>query len=78
MITFITDLQDNETDILRGIRTEPLIIEDLEATEIAQIPAPIGGWTHRSLQSLARELEQKTRRGANAFIGASWVGGTEV
>jgi len=78
MITFITDIQEGETDILAPVKTEELTIQDLEATMIAKIPAPIGGWTHRNLESLSRSIAGKTRRGANAFLGSSWIGGTEV
>jgi len=78
MITFITDNQPGEPDILAPLRHEALLIADLSGNVIDWVPPPRGGWTHELLVQAAERYAPRTRNGANAFLGGSWVGGTEV
>lgn len=79
MITFITDCRgDNEREILPGVAAKPLILKTLKGKPLVAIPSPAGGWSHNTLQSLSETLTSFTAEGADAYIGAEWVGSTEV
>lgn len=78
MICFITDIQEGEGDILRPVKHEPLVIRSLEGRLIERVAPPPAGWSHADLQKQASRLDPKTRMGADAYLGASWVGSTEV
>lgn len=78
MLTFITDLNDGETDVLEPLRAETLTITTLDGDLIATVEAPDCGWTHNALMAQGREFEGETHRGANAYLGRAWVGSTEV
>lgn len=78
MITFITDVIGSEPDILTDHCCSSLTILDLAGTPIQTFDAPCGGWTHSLLVSTASGLQSETVNGAEAFLGTSWVGSTEV
>ena len=79
MITFVTDVvRAGELDILSSIKMQTLSITDLSGVVIDTIPAPKRGWTHQLLEQVAAEYAEQTRQGANAYLGESWVGSTEV
>ncbi len=79
MIHFVTDICDGEPDILGPVHSESLTVKTLDGELIECVPSPSGGWTHLSLEIEAEMLAQKTdSSGANAFLGPSWVGSTEV
>lgn len=78
MITFVTDQQAGEPDILTPVALLELRVIDLQGAEIHREPAPDHGWTHSRLQALAVLLEHQTQSGADAFLGDNWVGSTEV
>ena len=72
------------TDTLRGELLGPLkdltlVITDLADSPVYVAAAPPGGWTHELLDAKARELQHVTAPdGANAFLGAEYVGSTEA
>jgi len=79
MITFVTDvLGQHEPEILKPVANEALVIRSLDGEVIYSTRAPVGGWTHPALMQLSAEIELITYRGAEAYIGDQWVGGTEV
>lgn len=78
MITFITDERAGELVILEPVYKEDLKVVDLEGRLIEVVEAPRKGWTHQVLQSTAERLAVKTSKGAEAYLGDSWVGSTEV
>jgi hypothetical protein len=77
-ISFITDVQKGEPDILKPVRYEHLRILDLDDAIISVSPAPLGGWEHKLLVVEADNIAAKTNFGANAYLGSTWVGSTEV
>lgn len=78
MLTFITDVLPGEIDILSVVRHETLTIRSLDDDHIASFDAPPAGWTHARLCELARQTADQTTDGADAYLGGTWVGGTEV
>lgn len=78
MITFVTDTKEGETDLLGDTRKQPLVVLALDGSLITEIGPPLNGWTHEALENQANILSQKTRQGAEAFLGNTWVGSTEV
>lgn len=75
MITYITDQREGEPDILTPVLHEPLIIRTLGGVEILRQKAPQGGWTHDQLTTVQPDNRGE---GSEAYLGASWVGSTEV
>lgn len=78
MITFITDCREGEPDILTPVMYETLLVTDLNGVELFSLPAPVGGWTTESLNSLSSQYRDLNESGAEAYIGDVWVGSTEV
>lgn len=79
MICFITNfLREGEADILSPVKHETLVIRSLEGRLIEQVAPPAAGWSHADLERQADRLAHKTRMGADAYLGSSWVGSTEV
>ncbi|MBF6615539.1 MAG: hypothetical protein ITG07_02315 [Candidimonas sp.] len=78
MITFVTDQEAGEPDILTPVALRELRVLSLQGAEIHREPPPEHGWTHPRLQALAALLEGQTQAGADAFLGDDWVGSTEV
>lgn len=75
MLTYITDQQPGETDILLPCCAEVLIIKDMQGNEIYREPAPQAGWTHQALTKIQPDGIQD---GADAYLKDTWVGSTEV
>lgn len=75
MITYITDQREGEPDILTPVRHDPLIIRTLGGIEILRQKAPQDGWTHDQLIIVQPD---DSGEGSEAYLGASWVGSTEV
>ena len=71
-------MQEGESEILSPSRHNPLIVVSLEGELIKQVPAPARGWTHTALVQQAERLTSATKSGANAYLGTSWVGSTEI
>lgn len=80
MFTFITDVQsESEPDILAINQHKPLLIVSLEGQWLARYNPPSSGWTHRKLNSLAHSFpDQWDFCGADALLGDSWAGSTEI
>lgn len=79
MICFITDqAAASEADILSSCAQEMLTIRSLDGVDLHVQAAPALGWTHSKLTKVSCEIEGLTGGGADAFLGASWVGSTEV
>ncbi len=81
MIYFITDRRPNEPLHPPSIFREPLYITRLQCDGgalIATEQAPEGGWTHQRLLDAGERLSHLTRDGADAYLGTTWVGSTEV
>ena len=78
MIYFITDRRPGEPDILPSLVHQPLRITSLDGAPIRTIQPPTDGWTHDRLEREARNLAEITKNGADAWLGTTWVGSTEV
>ncbi len=78
VLTFITDIQGAEPDILSSVYREDLYIKSLSDEVIEIIPAPKIGWTHKSLEASAVNINELAGEGADAYLGGVWVGSTEV
>lgn len=75
MITYITDQQNGEPDILSPHQSETLIIRSHEGKDLLKVAAPETGWTHEALCAIQpAESEEE----ADAYLGAQWVGSSEV
>ena len=75
MLTYVTDVQGDEPDILTARRYDVLIIRTLDGNVLLRKSAPEGGWTHKKLME---NQPANTEEGADAFLGEHWVGSTEV
>lgn len=76
---FITDILPGEPDLLTtSVIFNPLQIVDLfDKTDVLfEYPPPVAGWTHEELGALNIPLERL--QGADAYLGETWVGSTEV
>ena len=79
MIHIITDSRgETETDILAPVCREAFEARTLAGELLLTRPAPAEGWSHALLCGLAQEIEHLTGEGADAYVGAVWVGSTEV
>lgn len=78
MITFVTDVRQGEVAFPYCVFTRPILIYDLDGSKLLKRPAPEIGWTHESLCKLSESLSDITRDGADAYLGSTWVGSTEV
>lgn len=81
MITFVTDIKENEPDILVGVCSAPLKIynDDHGNAPILtkEVTAPAGGWTHEKLCDLDQSDFGVTWIG-DAYLDGQWIGSTEV
>ncbi len=79
MLTFITDQQRNEPDILSPVKHCSLFLLSLEGQFLARYEAPHTGWTHQALCQMNTLFEPAwTYCGVDAFLGEQWVGSTEI
>jgi hypothetical protein len=78
MLKFITDVQNDEPDILTPVKHNDLLITDLDGVQMLIIPAPEGGWSDELLWAASDRYIAKTANGAEAYLGEQWVGSTEV
>ncbi|MCF2829720.1 MULTISPECIES: hypothetical protein [unclassified Pseudoalteromonas] len=72
----VTRAQPGEDDLLIGTEAENLIIKDLGEKLVKIIAPPSGVWTHDSLEAIDYYKISKT--GWNAYLGAHWIGSSEV
>lgn len=79
MLTFITDVRPGEPDILAGLEQEDLIIRNMEGHPLL-ILAASEPWSHQRLENLGLDdmIGQQLKLGADAYLGDTWVGGTEI
>jgi hypothetical protein len=59
------------------VRFEPLRVTDLDGGTVAIIAAPLAGWDHSELTRFWID-PALTKFGADAYLGNTWVGSTEV
>ncbi len=80
MLKFITDIQNKkEKDILSSCRFKRLMIVSLDGQYLASYDAPKNGWTHDVLVDLADCFPHEWGVcGADALLGDSFVGSTEI
>ncbi|WP_305372790.1 hypothetical protein [Photobacterium leiognathi] len=79
MLKFITNIEKGEPDILSSEAEKPLMILSLEGQLLARYEPPVNGWTHDRLTQLASEFpHQWDYCGADALLGESFVGSTEI
>ncbi|UGS48600.1 hypothetical protein JMT66_23265 (plasmid) [Kosakonia cowanii] len=74
-ITYITDQRPGEPDLIAGSEHATLEIRSLEGELLQSVAAPRMGWTHASLSAVQ---PQEAEEGADAYLGGSWIGSTEV
>ncbi|CAM2158229.1 conserved protein of unknown function (plasmid) [Pararobbsia alpina] len=73
--------RDGEPDLLAGHEREPVFLRSLSLDRTLRIdPSPI--WTHDALDALLTRYDVKVFLidvgGAEAFVGGTWIGSTEV
>lgn len=74
---FITDVKNNEPEILAKVANETLMILCLHDNSVLfEYTPPSSGWTHEALCSL--DIPLKRLEAANAYLGNEWVGSTEI
>jgi len=79
LLTFITDIQSpGEPDLLRSRRFCPLTVATLEGEILASYPPPRTGWCQAQLDNISEQLTGRLDMGANAYLGGTWIGSTEV
>lgn len=80
MITYITDIRENEPDILKNCLHNPLVIIDENNVELERFEQPINGWTHQLLEKTNSILMSKYDNNMllEAYLGNQWIGSTEV
>ena len=74
----LTEQHPDEPDILTPVKHEPLQIRTLDGDIVASLDPPDGGWSHDSLHDIVRTYDVRTCNGADAYLGTSWIGSTEV
>ncbi|MFY3776370.1 hypothetical protein ACOSZC_19705 [Marinobacter salsuginis] len=75
-ICFIVDRENpREPDILGPIAHLPLTVADAQKNIVFDMAAPADGWTQLLLEAATAHLEFSE---LDAFLGAEWVGSTEV
>ncbi|WP_130537670.1 hypothetical protein [Thiomicrorhabdus indica] len=80
MLKIVTNVKSGEEDILTPVKNENLRVFDLDGNLICEVKNPIFGWTTELLWQQSERLYRNglTKNGADAFLGRSWIGSTEV
>ena len=79
MLKFITNIENGEPDILSSVAEKSLMILSLDGQLLARYEPPLDGWTHDRLTQLASKFpHQWNYCGADALLGESFVGSTEI
>jgi len=80
MITIVTDIKHGEPDVLKPIQKEDLYLKDLDDGVIFRMSPIDGSWTHESLVVTVEQICKgcPCDNGADAFLGNTWIGSTEV
>ncbi|MFG0337729.1 hypothetical protein ACF8FF_07325 [Pseudomonas sp. zjy_13] len=78
MLNLVTDQRPGEPDLLATVKHLALEIRSLDGSVLATVTAPASGWTHEQLTAVAMQHEAITRDGADGYLGAQWVGSTEI
>ena len=78
MLNLVTDQRPGEPDLLAALKHLALEIRSLAGSVLTTVTAPISGWTHEQLMAVAMQHEAITRDGADGYLGAQWVGSTEI
>jgi len=68
-------LYKNESDLLIGNESQTLIIKDLDGVVIRSIYPPKSGWTHDLLDRVVSYMGFSIW---DAYLGAQWIGSSEV
>lgn len=74
-ITFISDVKNNEPDILQSVKHGNLILY-AGSRILLTAKAPKGGWTHEMLVSGYSRI--KFEEAVDAKVAHQWIGSTEV
>ena len=74
----MTDVRPGERDIQTPVRHEPLLVTADDGQVVHTAPAPPGGWAHETLAAATRSPTIAGAAPADAYLGATWVGSTEV
>lgn len=74
-LTFITDIQSGDPDILKPVKKEELTLYS-DSGVILTANAPKDGWTHELLVQLYSHIKFVTA--VNAKVADVWIGSTEV
>ena len=78
MLNLVTDQRPGEPDLLATVKHLAFEIRSLADNVLATVPAPVSGWTHEQLLAVSMQHEAITRDGADGYLGAQWVGSTEI
>jgi hypothetical protein len=74
-LTFITDIKDGETDILKAVKKGELTFYS-DSGVILTVNAPEKGWTHDLLVQLYSQIKFVTP--VDAKVSDVWIGSTEI
>ncbi|HEY3983488.1 hypothetical protein [Cedecea sp.] len=69
-------INDKEPDLLIGNENYPLTVQNLAGNVLARISPDSTGWTHHKL--LALDIDSIAPEGWDAYLGAEWVGSSEI
>lgn len=78
MLSLVTDQRPGEPELLATVKHQAFEIRSLAGNVLATVTAPVSGWTHEQLLEVAMQHEAITRDGADGYLGAQWVGSTEI
>ena len=67
-------LNPREPDLLPGNETKPLRFLAPDGSQLSEVQAPAGGWTHDGLEAAV----QPDAEPWDAFLGDAWIGSSEL
>ena len=74
----MTDVRPGEPDILTPVRHERLLVTDEDGQIVHAALAPAEGWTHETLAAATKSPTIADAAAADAYLGGTWIGSTEV
>jgi len=78
MLSLVTDQHPGEPELLATVKHQAFEIRSLAGNVLVTVTAPVSGWTHEQLLKVAMQHEAITRDGADGYLGAQWIGCTEI
>lgn len=69
-------INQNEKDLLIGFETKQLTIKSLDKKVVVNITPTNGFWSHDALEAV--DYDKHSPLGWEAYLGAQWIGSSEV